>query len=124
GYDNVMKMEDISFKICTYDNKTPSYSTVDYLSNGKSVYLDTTYNESTKMDLRMEEHFVVRNVSQYQEPRVLFSVNLKNNLGLKPWSLLTDKTISGKYFIVDTMNIDYRYNKIEINMIEKTNKYN
>ncbi|MDE6207572.1 MAG: hypothetical protein K2M55_07165 [Muribaculaceae bacterium] len=47
--DNVRQMEEIKFKICTFDNKTPSYSTVDYLDNaGKSQYLDNTYNLATR----------------------------------------------------------------------------
>lgn len=56
-------MDEIKFKVCTYDNKTPSYSTVDYLNGSSSVYLDTTYNQATRMTLRQEEHFVVKNVS-------------------------------------------------------------
>lgn len=124
GYNNVNPMDEINFKICTFDNKTPSYSTVDYLVGTASNYLDKTYNQSTKMNLRQEEHFVVKNVSQYQNPRIIFECNLKNNLNIKPWTLLTDKTLSGKYFIVDTMNIDYRFNKVEMRIIEKTNDYN
>lgn len=123
GYDRVSPMEEISFKICTFDNKTPSYSVVDYLSNGKSVYLDKTYNQATKLSLRQEEHFVVRNVSQYQEPRVLLEINLKNDLNIKPWSLLTYDIIGNKSFIVDIMNIDYKFNKVNMNILEKNNDY-
>lgn len=123
GYNSVYPMDEIKFKVCTYDNKTPSYSTVDYLNGSTSVYLDTTYNQATRMTLRQEEHFVVRNVSQYQQPRIIFECNLKNNLGIKPWTLLTDKTLSGKYFIVDTLEIDYKNNQVAAQLIEKTNDY-
>lgn len=123
NYSNVCPMKEIKFKICTYDNKTPSYSTVDYLNGSSSVYLETTYNQATKMTLRQEEHFVTKNVSQYQKPRIIFECNLKNNLNIKPWSLLTDKTLSGKYFIIDTMKIDYRENMAKLQIIEKTNDY-
>lgn len=122
NYNNVNPMEEIKFKICTFDNKTPSYSTV-VLSDSDSNYLDKTYNQATKMSLRQEEHFVVKNVSQYQHPRIIFECNLKNNLNIKPWTLLTDTTLKGKYFIVDTMAIDYRYNKVTAQIIEKTDKY-
>lgn len=120
GYNNVMPMDEIKFKVCTFDGKTPSYSTV-VVENGD--YLDTTYNQSTQMTLRQEEHFVTKNVSQYQKPRVIFECNLKNNLGIKPWSLLTDKTLSGKHFIVDTMAVDYRNNQVNAQIIEKTDNY-
>lgn len=123
GYTNVCPMKEIKFKVCTYDNKTPSYSTVDYLNGTSSKYLEETYNQATGMTLRQEEHFVVKNVSQYQKPRIIFQCNLKNSLNIKPWSLLTDKTLSGKYFIIDTMEIDYRDNLVKLDIIEKTNDY-
>lgn len=124
SYSKVAPMDDIKFKICTFDNKTPSYSTVDYLVNGNSVYLDKTYNQATGMSLRQEEHFVVKNVAQYQYPRVILNLNLKNNLNIKPYTLLTYNLFNNKYFIVDVMNIDYKFNKINMNIIEKTNNYN
>lgn len=122
GYNNINEMSEVKFKICTFDNKTASHSTT-VLSDADSTYLDKTYNQATKMTLRQEEHFVVRHVSQYQQPRIIFECNLKNNLNIKPWSLLTDKTINNKYFIVDTMAIDYRHNQLKLQIIEKTNQY-
>lgn len=124
GYTNINPMKEVKFKICTYDNKTPSYSTVDYLLNGVPTYLDTTYNQATGLTLRQEEHFVTKNVSQYRDPRIEFECNLKGNLNIKPWSLLTDKTLNGRYYIVDKMHIDYRSNSIKLTIIEKTNQYN
>ena len=121
--NNINSMDEIKFKICTYDNKTPSYSTVDYLVNGTSIFLDTTYNQATRFTLRQEQHFVVKCVSQYQKPRIQFECNLKNNLGLKPYSLLTDKTLTNYKFIIDTMDIDYKYNQVKLNIIEKTDIY-
>ena len=46
------------------------------------------------------------------------------DLNIKPWSLLTDKTLNGRYYIVDKMDIDYRSNSIKMTIIEKTNQYN
>lgn len=123
-YKKVCPMEDISFKICTFDNKTPSFYTVDYDVNGNSTYLDTTYSIPTKNTLRQEEHFILKNVSQYQEPRIVLNLNLKQSLNIKPWAMLTYSNFSDKYFIIDTMNIDYKYNKVDMGIIEKTNKYN
>ena len=48
-------MDEIKFKICTFDNKKPTYSSVDYLSNGKSMYLSTTYNKALMNDERGSE---------------------------------------------------------------------
>ena len=124
SYSKVAPMDEIKFKICTFDNKTPSYSTVDYLVNGTSTYLDKTYNQSTGLSLRQEQHFIVKNVAQYQYPRILLELNLKNSLNIQSWSLLTYNMFNGKSFIIDTMNIDYKYNKVNMSIIEKTNNYN
>lgn len=123
-YSNIREGEEIKCKICTFDNKTPSYSTTDYLDEeGKSQYIDKLFNQATNISLRPEEHIIYKIISQYQEPRVIFTANLKNSIGLKPYSLLTDKTLSGRSFIIDTIQRDYKYNKAEVSMIEKTNKY-
>jgi hypothetical protein len=61
--NSVKPMDEIKFKICTYDAKTPSYSTVDYLVGSTSNYLDRTYNQSTRLSLRQEQHFIIKNVS-------------------------------------------------------------
>lgn len=123
-FDNLREGDEIKMRVCTFDNKTPSYSTVDYLdSANKSQYLDKTYNLSTGMSLRQEHHAVVKIVSQYQAPRIIFQCNLKRGLGIKPYSVLTDKTLSGRSFIVNTAAIDYRRESVEFELNEKTTSY-
>lgn len=122
--DNVRAMDEIKFKICSYDNKTPSYSTVDYLdTSGKSQYLDETYNLATGQHLRQEHHLVYKLVNQYQDPRVVFEANLKNSLNIRPWTVLTDLTLSGRKFIPQMIEKDYRQNTATVELIEKTDKY-
>ncbi len=123
GYANVNEAEDVKMKICTYDNKTETYSTPDYQINGKSQYVETLHNLSTNMNMRQEEHLIFKVVNQYQEPRVIFEANLKNDIGFYPYSILTDKTLSGRQFIIDTIQRDYRNNKATIRMIEKNKTY-
>lgn len=123
-YLNINEGDDIECKICTFDNKTPSYSTVDYLdSSGTSQYLNTLYSNVYNLAMRAEEHIIYRRVNQSREPRIMFNANLKNNLDLRSYSLLTDKTLSGRYFVIDSMNVDYRYNKVEVKLVEKSNSY-
>ncbi len=123
--DDVRAMDEIKFKICTFDNKTPSYSTVDYLdSYGQSQYLDETYNLATAKKLRQEHHLVYKLANQYTEPRVKFEANLKLGLSsVKPYTVLTDKTLSGRKFIPQTINNDYREEITTVELIEKTNDY-
>ena len=122
--DNVLPMDEVKFKICTFDNKIPSYSTVDYIdTSGKSQYLDETYNLATGRKLRQEHHLVYKLVCQYQDPRVVFEANLKNSLDIRPWSVLTDLTLSNRKFIPQTIERDYKQNTATVELIEKNDKY-
>ena len=122
--DNINKAEDVKMKICTYDNKTPSYSTPDFLnSKGESEYIEKLYNLSTGYQLRQEEHLLIKIISQYINPKVVFEANLKDSLNILPYTVLTDKTLTNRKFIVDKKDVDFRFNKAKISMIEKVNKY-
>ena len=122
--DNLRQMDEIKFKICTYDNKTPSYSTVDYLdSTNRSQYLDNTYNLSTKLSLRQEHHLVYKLVSQYTEPRVKLDFNLKKSMDVKPYTVFTNKTVSGRKYVLQTIGIDYKFGISQVELIEKNNNY-
>lgn len=138
SYTNVIatgavdKMSDIKFKICTYDNKKPSYSGVDYLdSDNKSVYLKYTYNKALNSletsvtasnrdgsKMVQEEHLIFKLVNQYQEPRTIIKTTLKN-IGHKLYGTYTDKIIKNKTFIVSEMNIDYKQETAEMKLTEK-----
>lgn len=138
SYTNVIatgavdKMSDIKFKICTFDNKKPSYSGVDYLDSSKnSVYLKYTYNKALNSletgvtasnrdghKMVQEEHLIFKLVNQYQEPRTVIKTTLKN-LGHKMYGTYTDKIIKGKTFIVSEMNIDYKQETAEMKLTEK-----
>lgn len=122
--DNLRQMDEIKFKICTYDNKTPSYSTVDYLDySNRSQYLDNTYNLSTKLSLRQEHHLVYKLVSQYTEPRVKLDFNLKKSMDVKPYTVFTNKTVSGRKYVLQTIGIDYKFGISQVELIEKNNNY-
>ena len=138
SYTNVIatgavdKMSDIKFKICTFDNKKPSYSGVDYLDSSKnSVYLKYTYNKALNSletsvtasnrdghKMVQEEHLIFKLVNQYQEPRTVIKATLKN-LGHKMYGTYTDKIIKGKTFIVSEMNINYKQETAEMKLTEK-----
>lgn len=128
----VDKMSDIKFKICTFDNKKPSYSGVDYLDSSKnSVYLKYTYNKALNSletgvtasnrdghKMVQEEHLIFKLVNQYQEPRTVIKTTLKN-LGHKLYGTYTDKIIKNKTFIVSEANVDYKQETVEMKLTEK-----
>ena len=129
----VNELDDIEFKICTWDNKENNYSSVmlyyvpytweEWLEgiNGNewyyNEYLDKTYNKATQQTLRQEEHLIYRLVTQYSTPSAILNLNLKNEI--KPYCLLSDKWLPNKLFIVDSITTDWEYNKAEIKLIEK-----
>ena len=130
----VTELSDIKFKICTWDNKKPNYSAVAYKLNGSYRYLDKTFNRacyngeldwvssdeekpSAADGLRQEEHLIYKLVNQYSTPSVILNLSLRNDN--KIYGLYGDKTISNKEFIIDSMSIDYKYNKADIKLIEK-----
>lgn len=130
----VAELKDIKFRICTWDNKKPNYSAVAYKLNGVYKYLDKTFNNAcydgeqswTSSDedkpsaadgLRQEEHLIYKLVNQYSTPSVILNLSLRNDN--KIYGLYADTTITKRDFIIDTINIDYKYNKADIKLIEK-----
>lgn len=112
----VNELETIEFNICTWDNKSPNYSAVGYGESGNINFLDKVSYDG--QNLRMEEHLIRRLVNQYSTPSIILNLNLKNN-GILPYTLLTDKFINNKSFVIDSYSIDFKYNKNMIRLIEK-----
>ena len=105
-----------------------------YKEGSSFHYIDKTYNcvcyegeqnwESYDVDspsaasgLRQEEHLIYKLVNQYSSPSVILNLALRNDN--KIYGLYYNTTISGKAFIVDSVNIDYKHNKQELRLIEK-----
>ena len=130
GYVNELKK--IEFKICTWDNKAPNYSAVAYNNNGNLTYLDKTYckacydgersgwtgYDNTTGLMRQEEHLIYRLCNQYSQPAVTLKADL-NLDGFTPYTLVGDKYLSGKKFIVDEINVDYALGAVNTKLIEK-----
>lgn len=127
----VNEMDEITFKICTYDYKAPNYSSVYYMaSDDSSKYVQTTFNkalttlesntESTETDasgLKQEEHLVFKMVTQYEKPKKILEATLTED-DFKPYTKFTDKTLDGT-FIIQELQKDYRYNSVSLKLIEK-----
>ena len=114
----VNKLDDIEFKVCTWDSKEANYSAVAVKNNdGTFNFIDTVFNQSTKNQLRFEEHLIYKIVTQYETPSAVLNLNLKNIVKL--YSTLTDKYLDGKVFIVDSISEKYADAKQEVKLIEK-----
>lgn len=114
----VNELDDIKFKICTWDNKKPNYSSVAFIdNNGQMKFLNKTYNRATKDFGRQEEHLIQRIYNQYNKPSVILQLPLRNDNYI--YGLYKDTTINDRDFIVDYINRDYKNNSVDIKLIEK-----
>lgn len=133
--DYVNELNEISWKICTYDNKKPSFSAVAYKDkNNTYQYVDKTFSEATKEgeigwensdtdapqygQLKQEEHMIYRLVNQYSQPSInlSFTINLQD---ITPWAKMREKFMSSKDFIIDEFSIDFENASTNLSLIEK-----
>ena len=128
---SVSSMDTVSFKVCTDDNKKPSYSSVSYLEGRNSRFVSSLVNRallSAERDtagtdgldgrLRQEEHMVFKLATQYEEPRLSYSCDLHND-GHRLFGAYTDGMFPGRVFILQEREIDYRMNSAQLKLTEK-----
>lgn len=134
--DYVKELDEISFKINTWDNKKPNYSCVAYKSYDNNFnFLDETVNQALFQEvsgmtfqteegditsngtLRQEWWLVYRLYKQYKDESVIINFTSRNNNEV--YGVYTFPQFDGKYFIVDSISKDYRNNTQEIKLIEK-----
>lgn len=124
----VSKMGDIEFKVCTFDNKSINYSSVLYKKDADFEYVKNFYNNALYLNeyqtmgvdkenakLRQEEHYVFKLVTQYSQPRIIFQCNLHED-SHKLYGLYTNKTLSGRNFIISGYETDYKNNQQTLNL--------
>lgn len=120
----VEEMDEINFKITTFDNKNPSYSTVDYIDEtGNAQFVDQTFNKANYSkegsSMRQEEHLVFKLVTQYEDPHLIYNCNIHLDIQPKLYGLYTNKTLDEQTFIIDEIEKDYKFNSASLKLIEK-----
>ena len=133
---NVKKLGDITFKVCTYDGKNPTYSAVAYKdSDGNYHWLDKTINKylsngETELlgsnALRQEEHLLYRLYKQYSTPSIILNLNLHlfgdsnafNGFSYYVMNSAIKSSLTNNYFMVDSCRIDYKNRIVEAKLIE------
>lgn len=128
---SVSSMPEILFKVCTDDGKKPSYSSVDFIEASQSRFVSTTYNKALHQKetgtrgcdgldgaLRQEEHYVFKNASHYESPRVKFVCSL-HNANFLPMTRFSAPSFPGKVFILSEYETDYRFNSVKLTISEK-----
>ncbi len=114
--DYVNEMDDVEFKVCSWDNKKANYSAVGEEAGTNLIYLDKTQHKGTNQYLRQEEHFIYKLVNQYSTPSTVLEINLHNDY--KMYATLYDSLLN-KTFIIDAVTIDWFWEKAELKLIEK-----
>lgn len=122
--DAVEDKDDVSLKISTWDDKETNHSSVYYkYSNTVQDYqfkrLQSIFNKSTGEILRAEEHIINNNLNQYGTPTATLDIVLHEDLNIKPFSILQYHFFENKDFIIDSMEIDYKYNSNNLRIVEK-----
>lgn len=129
------ELDDITWKISTFDNKKPSFSAVAWKNqDGTFKYLEDTYVKAleegelswensdkeapTFGKLRQEEHMIYRLVNQYSTPSISLSMTTKLS-PFSPFTRVREKFMSNKQFIIDQMDIDYENASTDLTLIEK-----
>ncbi len=131
NYDKLEEYPSIDNKLSTWLKKYPNNSNVllcpKFYENG---YINTNSHSFLRLytiyskglgKVYIPEDFKIQSIqNQYNTPTVSISLNLKESLRIKPWSVLTYKFFNGYKFIADSYTYDYRWNKHTINLVEKS----
>lgn len=128
---HIQELDEIKCKICTNDGKKPNYSSVGYSPDGNTFeFLDRIYNANVGTNgvvdhagrgvyglMRPEEWIVHRLTKQYQSPKIRLELEL--NTTFEPYSVITDKWLRGKSFIVDAQSTNYYTGQTTVTVVEK-----
>ena len=120
-YENVLnenyinEMDEIEFKISSYNNDGACYSKV---MLGDDYLQDNLYNYISDSTNRPEEMLITRIVNQYKATKIGLTQIIKNAGAITPLTRLTDKFMAGKRFIIAGGDVDYYANSFRCKMIE------
>ncbi len=113
GYIN--ELDEIEFKISSYNNDGACYSKVILDGN----YLtDNLYSAIEGTTIRPEEQLIRRIVKRYSAPRIKLTQVIKETSDLTPITRLSDKYMVNKRFINAGGTIDFKMNQFQCIMIE------
>jgi hypothetical protein len=108
----INECDDITFYITTKNESELSLSKVIY----NNEILDKISNNITNSESKPEELMIQRIVNQYKQPKFKLSAEIEPVI--LPYSIVTEKYLSGKKFIFGGGTIDYLENNANYNLIE------
>ena len=119
-YENVInenyinQLDDIEFKISSYNNDGACYSKV---LLGDTYLTDNLYNGITLGNARLENFLIRRIINHYESTKYLLTLELKKG-DIKPFTTLTDSNTAGKKYINVGGEIDYKQDSFTCKLLE------
>ena len=111
--DYINELDEIEFRLSSYNN--------DGASVGKPIkgwtIFETYFSSLTGGYIRPEEHFIRRIRGQYKQPKIMLTTQLKLDK-IKPHYWFTNKYNSGVRFMCVEGRIDYRFNVMDLKLID------
>lgn len=123
-YENVVnekfmsELDEVEFGISSYNEDGATYSKA--LLNG-SFLTDNLYSSIENRLVRPEESFIRRVINRYRETKIKLTQVIKNDGSIHPFTVLYDKSMVNKRFMVLSGVWDYEQNNIQLTMIENGN---
>lgn len=113
--DYINELDEIEFKISSYNNDGACYSKV--LLDGNYL-TDNLYSAIADKAIRPEEHLIQRIVNRYSAPRIKLTQVIKETSELTPLTKLSDNFMVGKIFMPAGGSIDYKMGQFKCVMVE------
>ena len=113
GYIN--ELDEIEFKISSYNNDGACYSKV---MLGDNYLTDNLYSSIEQKLVRPEEHLIRRIINQYGATKFKLTQILVDDEAITPITTITDKFQPNKRFTITGGTIDFAMNQFNCKMIE------
>lgn len=113
--DYINELDEIEFKISSYNNDGACYSKV---MLGDNYLTDNLYSSIEQKLVRPEEHLIRRIINQYGYTKTKLTQVLIDDEVITPITTMTDKFQPNKRFMITGGTIDFAMNRFNCKMIE------
>ena len=113
--DYINELDEIEFKISSYNNDGACYSKV---MLGDNYLTDNLYSCIEQKLVRPEEHLIRRIINQYGYTKTKLTQVLIDDEVITPITIMTDKFQPNKRFMITGGTIDFAMNQFNCKMIE------
>lgn len=113
--DYINELDEIEFKISSYNNDGACYSKV---LLGDNYLTDNLYSAISEKLIRPEEHLIQRIVNRYSATRIKLTQVIQETPELTPLTRLSDNSAIGSIFTIAGGSIDYKMGQFKCVMVE------